>query len=301
MTVPTGTFQTYQAIGNREDLIDVITNISPVDTWVTSITGSVRANAVKHEWQTDALATATSNAQIEGDDFTATAATPTARVQNSCQILVKVFRVSETQQAVNPAGRDNEVDYQTMKNSKELARDIEYALLINASEVTGASGTARQLKGVIGWIATNVTTATATSEVLSETKYNDNLQLIWAQGGYPSYTLVGAFQKRKISGFTTNTRRIDAEAKKLVSAVSIYESDFGIIEVRLHQILNSVSPGTIVNFGSMDLWCKAWLRPVLRTPLAKTGSSDAFKIEAELTLESRQEKGAGKMTGYATA
>lgn len=301
MTAPAGTFQTYQAIGNREDLIDVITNISPVDTWFTQVTGSVRATAVRHEWQTDALAAAAANAQIEGDDAVASNVTPTVRLQNSCQILWKVFQISETQQAVNAAGRENEMDYQTMKFAKELARDIEYALVINAAEVTGNATTARQMKGVLGWITTNVTTATATTVELTEAAYNDNLQLIWAQGGYPSFSLVGAHIKRVISAFTTNTRKIQAEEKKLVSAVNIYESDFGTIEIRLHQILNTVAAGTVINFGSMDLWNKAWLRPVLRTPLAKTGSSDKYKIEAELTLESRQEKGSGKLTGYKPA
>lgn len=298
MTVPTNTFQAFQAIGNREDLIDVITNISPKDTWFTQNTANVRATSVKHEWQTDALAAAGANAQVEGDDYTATAVVPTARVQNSTQILVKVFQISETQQAVLAAGRSNEMDYQKMKSSAELAKDIEYALLINASEVTGASGTARQLKGVLGWIATNVTTATASTEDLTETRYNDNLQLIWAQGGEPSYTLVGAYQKRKITGFTSNVKNINADQNKLINAVAIYESDFGVIQVRLHQQMNTSANTTILNLGNMDLWQKAWLRPVLAVPLAKTGSSDKWKIEAELTLESRQEKGSGKMTGF---
>lgn len=298
MTVPTGTFQAFQAIGNREDLIDVITNISPKETWFTTNTGSARATSTKHEWQTDVLAAAAANAQIEGDDFAATAVTATARVQNSTQILTKVFQISETQQAVSPAGRSNEMDYQTMKSSAELAKDIEYALIVNASEVTGASGTARQMKGALGWIATNVTTASASTVDLGETQYNDNLALIWAQGGEPSYTLVGAYQKRKITAFSSNTRNVSADANKLVNAIAVYESDFGVIQVRLHHVMNTTAPTSILNLGNLNLWNKAWLRPVNRIQLAKTGSSDKYKIEAELTLESRQEKGSGKMTGF---
>lgn len=298
MSVPSGTFQTYQAIGNREDLIDIITNISPMETWFTSNTGSTRAIATYHEWQTDTLAVATTNAQIEGDDFASTAATPTTRLGNFCQILAKVFQISETQRAVVAAGRNDEVDYQTLKNSKELARDIEFALVINSASASGASGTARKLKGALGWIATNVTTATATSETLSESRFNANLALVWAQGGYPSVTLVGSYQKQKISGFTSNTRRIEAEEKKLVNTVDIYESDFGTIMVRLHHTMHDIQPGYVLNLGAMELWVKAWLRPVNRIELAKTGSSDKYKIEAELTLECRNEKGSGLMTGF---
>ena len=298
MSAPTGTQQTYATTGNREDLIDVITNISPMETWFTSNTGSGRAIATLHEWQTDALAAAAANAQVEGDDATATAVVATSRLGNYTQILWKVFQVSETQRAVVAAGRNDEVDYQTLKRTKELARDIEYALIINASTASGDATTARQLKGVVGWITTNLTTATATSQALDETTFNANLALVWAQGGYPTVTLVGSYQKRKISGFTSNVRRIEAEEKKLVNTVDVYESDFGTIMVRLHHVLNDTQPGYIVNLGVMELWVKAWLRPVNRVELAKTGSSDRYKIEAELTLECRNQKGSGLMTGF---
>lgn len=302
MTVPTNTFQTYQAVGNREDLIDVITNISPVDTWVTSNTGNTRATAVLHEWQTDALAAAAANAVIEGDDASAAAVTATVRVTNYCQILRKVWQVTDTQNAVSKAGRASESDYQKMKALKELARDIEYALVINTAAASGASGTARTLKGLQGWIATNVTTGTATAdETLTESMLNDNLQVIWAAGGFPSTVLAGAFQKRKISDFSVNTRDIDADSQKVVRSVDVYKSDFGEITIRLHQQVNTTIPSILLILGDMSLWNKAWLRPVNAEQLARSGSSLKFMAEAELTLESRQEKGSGKITQLATS
>lgn len=302
MAVPTNTFQTYQAVGNREDLIDVITNISPVDTWVTSNTGNTRATAVLHEWQTDALAAAAANAVIEGDDASAAAVTPTVRVTNYCQILRKVWQVTDTQNAVQKAGRASESDYQKMKALKELARDIEYALVINTAAASGASGTARTLKGIQGWIATNVTTGTATAdEALTENMLNDNLQIIWAAGGFPSTVLAGAFQKRTISGFSVNTRDIDAADQRVVRSVDIYKSDFGEITIRLHQQVNTTIPSILLILGDMSLWNKAWLRPVNAEQLARSGSSLKFMAEAELTLESRQEKGSGKITQLLTS
>ena len=82
MAIPSNTFTTYEAIGNREDLIDVITTISPVDTWVTSNTGSTRATARLHEWQKDALAAAAENITIEGDTASTTAVTPSIRASS---------------------------------------------------------------------------------------------------------------------------------------------------------------------------------------------------------------------------
>src|SRR3990172_486721 len=126
MAVPTDTFQTYQAKGIREDLIDVITNISPVDTWFTSNSGTARAINTFHEWQTDVLAAAAANTVIEGDDAANVAIVPTVRTGNYTQILRKVFQITDTQEAVKKAGRDSEISYQTQKALKELAKDIEY-------------------------------------------------------------------------------------------------------------------------------------------------------------------------------
>jgi hypothetical protein len=298
MALVTAAFITYDATGNREDLIDVITNISPVDNWFTANSGSNRATARIHQWQTDSLSAASENAEVEGSVATAAAITATNLLQNSCQILRKVFAISDTQEAVESAGRPSEIGYQTTKILKELSKDIEYALLVNSSETTGASATARVMNGAIGWITSNETTAAATASSITETLFNDNLQLIWAQGGSPSTALTHAYQKRQISGFTTNTRNITAEANKIVSAVDMYESDFGLVQIRLSHALQDSLTGDTIVFGDMNLWNKSWLRPVKREELARTGSARTFMIEAELTLESLQQLGSGKLTGF---
>lgn len=85
MAVPQGTFQSYQAIGNREDLSDVIFDVSPTETPFTTRIAKIKAKAVFHEWQTDALDAAATNAQVEGDDASTNTATPTVRLRNYCQ------------------------------------------------------------------------------------------------------------------------------------------------------------------------------------------------------------------------
>lgn len=299
MTMPSNTFETYQAIGDREDLIDVITNISPEETWLTSNSGKARATARYHEWQTDALATPGANAVAEGSDATTAAITPTVRTGNYCQILRKVWSVTETQEIVDKAGRTSELSYQMQKFMKELANDIEYAMVINASSVAGSSGVARQMKGALGWIATN--THDKGSVALTEIMLNDSLQEIWKAGGKPSNVICGGFQKRAISNFTVNTREVNADDKSVTRAIDIYKSDFGEIAIHPHYIMESAAPGSLVTFGDMSLWNKAWLRPVKPTDLAKTGSSTNKMIEAELTLESRAEKGSGSLINLAIA
>ncbi len=304
MAVPGNTYVTYPTIGIREDLIDIITNIDPIDTYVTGLTGNKRSMQTYHEWQTDTLAAAAANAQVEGDDATSTAAVPTTRTGNYTQILRKTFQVSDTNRAVVAAGRGDELMYQkTMKNLKELARDIEYALVINSSSAVGASGTARTLNGLDGWIADNCTNGGTGvgSSVLIESTLNDCLQDIWADGGRPQHLLCGAFQKRAIDGFSTNTREIMAEKKTLVAPVDIYKSSFGNLAVKLHHQINTTIPSRLMILGDMNLWNKAWLRPVKAEELARTGASTQMMIEAELTLESLQEKGSGKIANLTTS
>lgn len=293
--IASGTFTTYDAVGNREDLNDVIANISPMDTWFFSTIGNGGAAKARYvEWQTDALGAAAENAVYEGGDAPAsTAITATTRVGNYCQILRKVFQITNTQDEVDKAGRSSEVSYQTTKHLKEFARDVEYALLINSASASGATGTARKMLGVIGWIATNTASATATGLALTEVLLNSTLQTIWAAGGKPHNVLVGGYVKRTIDAFTTNTRYATADSQSLVAAVDIYKSSFGALAIRLHHQLNTSAAGTVIIFGDMDLWKKRFLRNTKTEELAKTGDSRKFMITAELTLESRQEAGSG--------
>jgi len=117
----------------------------------------------------------------------------------------------------------------------------------------------------------------------------------------PYSTLCGAFQKRKFDSFTTNTRYAMADESKLTSAVNVYESSFGVCSVRLHHTMNTSLASVVITLGEMDLWAKANLRPTKRREIAKVGDADKYQIICEMTLESRQEKGSGKITGLTTS
>jgi len=286
-------FTTYAAAGLREDLIDLITNISPTETPMLTRFSKVKANARYHEWQTDSLATAAVNKVVEGADTDSPALTATTRTGNYTQISEKVWRVTDTMEAVDKAGRSSEFAYQMAKKMKELARDMEVTLISGTGNSGGAS-TARELKGVLSWISTTNTTGTGTgSEALTETMYNDNLQAIYNQGGRPNVTYTGGSQKRKISSFTaSNTRFINADEKALVASVDVYDSDFGRMQIILDRHMPS---DTIVNLQE-DLWRVAFLRPVKYKELPDLGGGPKGKVDAEYTLESLNEAGSGKIT-----
>ncbi len=315
MSLPTGTFTVYEAIGNREDLSDKIYRIDPTDTPFISGVDATKATGVKHEWQTQALASAsTANAVLEGDDAVTDSATPTVRLFNYCQISDKVGRVSGTQQAVEHAGRDDEYDYQRMLKGLELKRDMESTFLTNKPANAGAAATARELASIGAWIATNgdfdsggsspspVDGTDArndgTQRAFTEAQLKNVFQLIWTAGGKPDVVMLGGFNKQVMSTFTGRaTPTEDAKSKKIVAAVDAYESDFGTVKVVANRFMRSRDCLVL----QMDMWGCAYLRKFVSTELAKTGDSDRFQILSEYTLEARNEKASGGVFDLTTS
>lgn len=312
MAIITNTFLTFSAIGNREDLSDEIYNISPTDTPFMGNIGKTKASAVLHEWQSDTLAAAAANAQLEGDDHTSFAAvTVTTRLVNRCQISSKDVIVSGTQDAVAKAGRKREMVYQMLLRSKELKRDMEFVLTNNQAPVTGNSTTARALRPLCSWYATNDsrgaggadgTTSTAatdgTQRALTEALFKTVLQNCWVAGGEPDLAMPGAFNKTVISGFTGNATRLDrSEDKKLTAAIDVYESDFGTIKI----VANRFSRSRDLHVLDTSLWAVSYLRPMHTVDLAKTGDAEKGLVQAEYTLESRNEAGSGIVADLTTS
>jgi hypothetical protein len=313
MALPTSTFATYQAVGNREDLSDMIYRIDPTDTPFMSSVDKEKATAVNHEWQTQALAAASSaNAQLEGDDPTTTTTTPTVRLGNLCQISYKVAQVSGTQQAVDHAGRDNELAYQEMLKGLELKRDIETILVgSNQAKVTGNTTTPRKTASILAWISSNTSKGTAGSPAdpspidgtsartdassqigFTEARLKSVLSSIWTNGGKPGTIMTGAFNKQVFSTFTGRSTAIEeAKSKKIVASVDAYESDFGKLKV----VANRFQRPRDVLVLEIDKWAVAYLsgRNMISIPLAKTGDSDRREFLAEYALVARNEKASG--------
>ena len=313
MAQPTNTFDTYDSIGEREDLSDVIYNISPTDTPFLSSAAKTTSTAVLHEWQTDALASAsTSNAVIEGDEATLDAVTATTRLSNSCQIMDKTVVITGTQEAVDKAGRASELAYQIAKKAKELKRDMEAQITTNNAEVTGSATAAREMGSLGAWVATNDVMGTSgTSGSVGNTARTDGTQRaftedllksviksVWNEGGDPTMIMVGPFNKQKLSGFTGNSTRFDAGADAtLYTSVDVYASDFGQLQV----VPNRFSRDRDCYVLDMNYWGIAFLRDFSMHELSKTGDSEKRQLLVEATLESRNEAASGLVADLTTS
>lgn len=311
-TALTNSFKTYESVGNREDLSNVIYNIAPSDTPLLSAIGSTSASSTKHEWQTDTLAAPAVNAQVEGFEAEIEASTPTERVGNYTQIFSKTVAVSNTQETVNKAGRSSEMAYQTAKRMKEMKLDIELALLSNTASAAGSSTVARRLGGFPTWIETNASygaggsagskgskKATAgTARNLTEDMLRDVLTTAYKNGANIKQMFVSPAMKSYVSktfGGTGDavTSYRQQNSKQAGFAVEVYNSDFGTIDIVPDRVMANEGVDNQVLLIDPQYASVAWLRNVSRKPLAETGDNKKALMTAELTLKVNNEKAHG--------
>lgn len=300
--MPANAFLTNAAIGNREDLVDIIYNTAPTDTPLISAIDKVKATAVTHEWQRDVLATPANNAVAEGADATYNAITPTQRLSNQTQISRKTFSISDTQERVSKAGRKSEIRYQTIKQGKELRKDMELALIENPTLTTGAT---RQTRGLRGWLVTgsssgatgatpNFVTNTAptdgTLRTFTEALMRSAALSAYTNGGNISMLMVHPSIKQNISATFTGagTKFIKGETNQLNTAWDVIKTDFGDLDIVPNRVMQRTREAYYID---PDLCALAVLRDMEDQELARIGSARNFMIESEYALEVREERG----------
>ena len=314
------TFQTYQSIGNREDLTDVIYNISPTDTPFMSSVGKTKATAVYHEWQTDSLAAAAQNAVVEGAAASSLTVSPTTRVGNRTQISQKTVKIAGTQEAIDKAGRKSEKAYQLAKASAELKRDMEKIFLDNTAAVTGDASTARKLGSLQAWINTNAsvgatagaagsggTTARTSGDdrTFTEALLKANVKSVYSAGGNPTVLMVTPTQKQVVSGFAgIAAQRYMAESAKpttIIGAADVYLSDFGTLSVVPNRFMTADSGdgGEQAFVLDPEYAAVAYLRPFQTNELARTGDAEETQLLVEYTLEVKNEAAHGLIADLA--
>ena len=303
----------------REDLQDIIYDISPMDTWFLSNAGRGKAKSTTHEWLTDTLTAAAKNARVEGDGFSAVARTLPSRLKNYTQIAKKEFEVTGTTQAVDNAGMRELLAYHTARAGKELKRDMEKDLLSDEPASAGSSTAARVSAGMEAWIydpnhilASSQTTATTTAPVsgfaispvtdgsavsMSEANLKSALQQAWSTGGEVDTILCGPTLYNSISAFTgiaTRFRNVNSKQQaEIIGAADVYVSAFGSHAIRLSRYARA----TTLFCLDMKTWNVAYLRPFQTIDIAKIGDAERRMILCEYTLVAKSPLANTKMTG----
>lgn len=297
--------QTFQDTARREDLLDLITNVSPDTNPLSTMLAVGEAKQTTHQWLEDYIARPTSNnAQSEGADATFSDLTQPVRRANVTQIIEQTFRVSDTERAVNVAGMSDPFDYQRDKAMTQWKNQLEYAL-VQGSLTSGASGTAQQMIGMQAVITSHYT-ARLSGTSLSEAELNAMQFDVASDVGDDSVfdmVLTTLQLRQKISTFTAgNTRYVDASEQKLYRKVMVYEGDFGTMKIFGHRDVTSATatPGPRVLGIKEDKWRIAYLtnRQPSFVPLAKTGDATKGMIVGEATLEYLAERANAQRSGY---
>ncbi len=310
MAQPANTFDSYDQVGIREDLSDVIHNITPEATPFFSKCGKTTANNTLVEWQTDTLRNSAANAHIEGDATTAQAAVATSRLNNRTQIFKNAVIVSDTDEGLNKAGRQREMAYQIVKIAKEQKLDIEKALFDNNAKVAGNATTARELAGAPSWMTTNVNFVSAGSganptgdgtdartdssapTAFTQAKFDAVMQSIWENGGDPDTVYLSATQMTIALGFTGNNNQrsaVQASDERVIKSLAVYVTPYGTVEFMPSRENRSRD----VFIMQDNMWEVATLRSTKNTELAKTGDNTQRQIVTELTLCAKNEASSG--------
>ena len=300
MAIVTNTFTTFDANGIREDLSNIITNIAPEETPYMSNIGRESISNSLFEYQTDTLAAAAANKQIEGDDVASfDAVTATVRLQNYAQISRKTIILSATEEVVNKAGRRSELAYQIAKRSAELKRDQEFTMLNNAVAAAGSTSTARGTASLGAFLKTNIDKASdgtnpsyttlpssartdGTVRTFTETILKNVIQQVWSAGGAPEILMTGPVNKQRVSGFSgiaSSRFNINGGEKPatLVGAVDLYVSDFGTVAVIANRFQRERDAWVLdPEYAKMTV-----LRPYQQVELAKTGDAEKRMLLVE--------------------
>ena len=318
----------YDTVGLKEDVSDVISNISPTKTPFQMSLGNEKVHQRHFQWQEDVLRTAALNAQAEGFDATENAPVATVMRTNETQILSETIKVSGSSDATDYYGRAKESAYQLAKSMAAIKRDFENSLVGTAQAVAvGSDGVARQFNGFQSQLlndstgtlsATNTVVYTgATTTVMSEKNLEDVLQQVFTNGADPNVIMVTPQNARTISDFAKASgryRTYDASSpakgqRTIVNVVDLYVSPFGEQRVVNNRFVKGapLASGTgIVNTLIFDtnMWKQMTFRPWFRETLAKTGDNLKQMIVGEFSLKHRNYRASGAIventgtTGY---
>ena len=320
---------TYDQIGIREDLSDSIWDISPEEVPFSSNCKRVSVDNTFFEWQTDALAAVSGTTAVEGADASLAPSSPTVRLGNYTAIIEKNAVTSGTLEATDRAGRAREMAYQIIKRGKEIKRDLEHQTVgLNRAYNAGTNAVARISATYSSWMDTNevgtpgaaganrgtggaapVTVASTaatdgTQRAFTEEMLGGVIDAIYTSGGNPNIIMANTFNKRKITQFSGNTSQGGTAGntthentdKKIINAVSVYESDYGTMSVVPNRFLRSRD----VLVYERSFWMIGTLRGMTNKELARTGDAEKRQVLMECGLCANNEASSGIISDLTT-
>jgi len=315
MATVANTVLTTAAIGNREELDDFVSMITPTDTPIYTMAGKEKASSKHPEWEYEDLDAVADNAQPEGNEYTFDAVTPPTRVGNYTQIFTKTFRFSGTQQAVDNAGNVEKRAHEMMKKGKALRKDIEKSIIQNTASTNSDP---RRSGGLPTWLTSNVsrganggasggfaggvTTVETTGDLRAWTKTltDSVLQQVYESGGDVTTVVVSPYNKGVFATFMSDSNVASFRyaagkgTKTIIGTADIYESPWGPVKVMPNRVMSN-SAADARRVFALDPAMVKWmtLRNIQKDKVAKTGDAENGVLIAEGCLKVANEAGIG--------
>ncbi len=288
----------------REDLLDILKDVSPNrDNWCFDNFGTSVARDRVHQWLTFNVArkTATNNI-VEGSDFSDSDNSQPVRSSNLTAIMKESVRVSGTEQAVRVGLPGNPMDFQKQQALAKLKNQIEFTI-INGTRISGVSGTAQGMTGLLLAISSNVSAFQSGFVSLSTTLLENMHQRSWDAVGsqYIADTLlVTMLHKRKIATFSQRVTLQSPKTDAAFNNVSVYDTSSGTLQIVPHKDLPQGQGTVNIVMINKDMFKVAWLRKPEWMEIAKVGDADRGNYIGEGTLESLAEKTSVLYSGFNT-
>ncbi len=281
-----GTLTRYDIVGVKEDISEIISNISPTDTPFQTSIGKETCDNTIFQWQEDSLLAVQNLAALEGADAPAASFQPTLLRNNTTQILTLTAKASGTSDRVKKYGRAKELAYQLGMRSKELKRDLENTFVgvgVGQVSIPGSNTIARQMAGAQAMMLDVTVNTVGTPTALTEAMVVSTGQNIYNAGAEASVLMVKPNDALKIAGFKNNNRTtfVENEDKKLVNVVDVYVCPYGSYKV----VKNRFIKATDALLVDPMMWKRVVLRDWFRKTLAETGDSTNVQILGEFSLK----------------
>uniref|UniRef100_UPI001651A97E SU10 major capsid protein n=1 Tax=Methylobacterium sp. B34 TaxID=95563 RepID=UPI001651A97E len=229
------TLTTYDLVGIKEDVSDIISNISPTKTPFISKIGSEKPTQTLHQWQEDSLRDVDlGNARIEGVDPTVDNGSPTVMRHTYIQHMDRAIKVSDIADIVSKYGRNKELALRLSKASAELKRGLEAIVLSGQTGTAGSSVVAPKLDSYQAQVDAQFRVATGSAtDMPSEAQILSTLQGLYTEGADPNTILVTPGYSVELTTFSKAAGRYreipnsGAGSKAIVNAVELFVSPFG--------------------------------------------------------------------------
>jgi hypothetical protein len=321
MAAPDNTALSTVAVGNREQLSNIVSRITPEDTPIYTMAGKEKVKGTHPEWEIDELRAPAENIQTEGDDYSFSAITQPVRVGNYTQIFREGWIFSGTQEAVENAGNVVKSAEKKIKAGIEVRKDCELAIVTNNASVAGAT---REFGSLPTWLTTNVSRGaggsnggfnsgtgltvaetTGTQRAWTKALTDSLLQSGYEEGANLKRVVCSPYNKGEFVKFMSDANvaefryAVDGKGKNtIVGTADIYESPHGKVMVEPNRVMGlNAAVARRVFFLDPEMIDILSLRPIQEDPdLAKTGDNKKGIILGELSLKVKNEAGLGMIS-----